>query len=84
MKISPIIAACEPAPHEVQAMAGEAFERANRLALDAIILQGRAVSAAPPPMAKLAAELAAEATAFAALTVTMAERIAALEARAAA
>lgn len=84
MKMVPIIAAGEPAPDELRAMAGEAFERANRLALDSIILQGRAVSADPPPMAKLAGELAAEATAFAALAVTLAERIAAMEARAAA
>jgi hypothetical protein len=84
MQITPIVAAGEPAPHELHALAGEAFERANNLALDAIILQGRVASTSRRPLATLASDLAAEATAFAALTVKLAERIAALEARAAA
>lgn len=84
MKFSPIITTGEPAPDELRAMAAEACDRAARLALDCVILQGRALPGARAPMSGPVRELAAEATAFATLTVAMAERIAALEARAAA
>lgn len=83
---APIVAASEALPSEVIGMASELANHANRLALDAIVIEGRLHRPALPGEAigKALTLLAQEAAAFTDLTIRLAERIRALEARAAA